>query len=132
MRWAAVAVVLAGTLGSSQKPATLDAFESVNEWRAQPSDGVSLRISADTGFRGRAMRLDFDFRGGGGYAVARKAFNFTLPANYEFAFRIRGNAPSNTLEFKLVDPSGDNVWWSNQPGFEFPRDWSEVVRKKRQ
>ena len=132
MKLSAAAIVLAGTLGTAQRPATLDSFESPSDWRAQPSDGVSLRVSADSGFRGRAMRLDFDFHGGGGYAVARKAFNFTVPANYEFSFRIRGNAPSNTLEFKLVDPSGDNVWWSNQPGFEFPRDWSEVVRKKRQ
>ena len=92
----------------------------------------ALRVSTDSGFRGRAMRLDFDFRGGAGYAVVHRAFNFTVPANYEFSFRIRGDAPPNTLEFKLIDPSGDNVWWSNQPGFEFPRAWTEVVRKKRQ
>ena len=135
MRWPAITVLVAGMAGGSQvtqKPALLDAFESVNEWRAQPADGVSLRISADSGFRGRAMRLDFDFHGGGGYAVAHRAFNFTVPANYEFSFRIRGNAPPNTLEFKLIDPSGDNVWWSNTPEFDFPHTWTEVVRKKRQ
>ena len=132
MKGAATAALLfAGTLSLVQRPAVLDSFESVNAWRAQPSDGVSLRISSDSGVRGRAMRLDFDFQGRGGYAVARKAFNFAVPANYEFSFQIRGNAPPNTLEFKLVDPSGDNVWWSNQPGFEFPRSWAEVVRKKR-
>ena len=132
MKGAATAALLfAGTLSLVQRPAVLDSFESVNAWRAQPSDGVSLRISSDSGVRGRAMRLDFDFQGRGGYAVARKAFNFAVPANYEFSFQIRGNAPPNTLEFKLVDPSGDNVWWSNQPGFEFPRTWTEVVRKKR-
>ncbi|HUQ84609.1 MAG TPA: discoidin domain-containing protein [Gemmatimonadaceae bacterium] len=122
---------LLGARQGAQRATTLDSFESTTDWRAQPSNGVSLRISADSGFRGRAMRLDFDFRGGGGYAAARKAFNFTVPANYELSFRVRGDAPSNTLELKLVDPSGDNVWWSNQPAFEFPRDWSEVVRKKR-
>jgi len=137
MRWVAAALLLAGatsttaTTPSAQKPALLDAFESVKDWRASPSDGVSLRVSSDSGFRGRAMRLDFDFHGGGGYAVVHRAFNFTVPANYEFAFRIRGDAPPNTLEFKLIDPSGDNVWWSNQPGFELPRAWTEVVRKKR-
>ena len=132
MKWtSAAAFLLIGMLPLAQRPTALDSFESVNAWRAQPSDGVSLRISSDSGFRGRAMRLDFDFQGRGGYAVARKAFSFTVPANYEFSFRIRGEAQSNTLEFKLVDPSGDNVWWSNQPGFEFPRAWTEVVRKKR-
>jgi len=139
MRWSGAALLLASAMGTrpaaqkpaAQKPATLDAFESVKDWRASPSDGVSLRVSTDSGFRGRAMRLDFDFHGGGGYAVVHRAFNFAVPANYEFAFRIRGDASPNTLEFKLIDPSGDNVWWSNQPGFEFPRAWTEVVRKKR-
>ena len=131
MKGIAAAAVLVGTLSLAQRPTVLDPFESVNAWRAQPSDGVSLRISSDSGVRGRAMRLDFDFQGRGGHAVARRAFNFVVPANYEFSFQIRGDAPPNTLEFKLVDPSGDNVWWSNQPGFEFPRRWTEIVRKKR-
>jgi hypothetical protein len=128
-------MLITGVMGSPpavQKPALLDAFESVNDWRAAPSDGVSLRVSSDSGFRGRAMRLDFDFRGGGGYAVVRRAFNFTVPANYEFSFRVRGDAPSNTLEFKLSEPGGENVWWSNTPEFEFPRAWTEIIRKKRQ
>jgi len=135
MRWWAPALLLTGAIGTGspeQKPTVLDAFESVKDWRATPSDGVSLQVSTDSGFRGRAMRLDFDFHGRGGYAVVHRTFNFTVPANYEFSFRIRGDAPANTLEFKLIDPSGDNVWWSNQPAFEFPRAWTEVVRKKRQ
>ena len=131
MKWAAAALLVAATLQVRQRPAMLDAFESTNGWRAQPSDGVSLRIASDSGFRGRSMRLDFDFHGRGGSAVVRKAFNFTVPANYELSFRIRGEAPPNALELELVDPSGDNVWRSNQPGFEFPRSWTEVVRKKR-
>ena len=131
MRWAATALLVVGTLPVPQRPTVLDAFESTNGWRAQPADGVSLRIASDSGFRGRALRLDFDFQGRGGYAVVRKAFNFAVPSNYELSFRIRGSAPPNTLELKLIDPSGENVWWSNQPGFEFPRAWTEVIRKKR-
>ena len=132
MRWLGV-LAIATMLGApnAQKPSVLDAFESTNGWAARPSDGVSVRLSSDSGFRGRAMRLDFDFHGGGGYAVVHKAFNFAVPANYEFSFRVRGEASPNTLEFKLIDPSGDNVWWSNQPAFEFSRSWTEVVRKKR-
>ena len=125
-------LVVSTSMASAQRPTMLDAFESVADWRAQPSDGVSLRVSADSGFRGRAMRLDFDFHGRGGYAVVHKSVNLTLPANYEFSFRIHGDAPPNNLEFKLIDPTGDNVWWSNTTGFDFPRAWSEVVRKKRQ
>ena len=45
-----------------------------------------------------------------------------LPWNYEFSFSVRGEAPTNTLEFKLVDGSGASVWWSNNPNFNFPRE----------
>jgi hypothetical protein len=78
------------------------------------------------------MRLDFDFHGHGGYAVVHRAFNFALPPNYEFSFAIKGNAPTNTLEFKLIDSTGANVWWSNNTGFVFPADWKTITRKKRQ
>src|SRR5688572_9287576 len=115
MRWAAATLLVVGTLPVPQRPGVLDAFESTNGWRAHPADGVLLRIASDSGFRGRALRLDFDLQGRGGSAVARKAFNFTVPANYELSFRIRGNAAPNTLELKLIDPSGENVWRSTQP-----------------
>ncbi len=54
-----------------------------------------------------------------------------LPANYRFTYRIRGQGPRNTVEFKLLDPSGDNVWWVNQRDFEFTADWREIVLPKR-
>ena len=40
--------------------------------------------------------------------------------------------PVNTLEFKLVDASGENVWWYNQRNVEFPTTWTTFSRKKRQ
>ena len=116
---------------STNVPVILDGFESPDGWKATPSDGVSLTIAQDAGVHGKAMRLDFDFHGHGGYAVAHKDLVVPLPANYEFSFSIRGNGPVNNLEFKLVDPTGDNVWWSNQRDFVFPRDWQTVALKKR-
>src|SRR5207302_3637303 len=44
---------------------------------------------------------------------------------------IRGNALPNNLEFKLIDASGDNVWWVNQRNYVFPKEWTRVVLKKR-
>jgi hypothetical protein len=110
----------------------IDNFDSIAGWKATPSDGVSLNIVTDKGITGSSMRLDFDFHGHGGYAVIHKDLKLTVPGNYEFSFYIRGESPVNTLEFKLVDPTGDNVWWSNQPGFSFPQEWKRIVRKKRQ
>jgi hypothetical protein len=110
----------------------LDDFETVSGWTAHPSEGVELRISQDSGFAGRAMRLDFDFHGGTGYAIARKSVPIDLPANWEFAWRMRADAPVNDLEFKLIDPSGENVWWMNRRRFEYPREWQRIRTQKRQ
>jgi hypothetical protein len=109
----------------------LDAFDSLAVWRSQPAEGVALDISTAEGYRGSAMRLDFDFQGGGGYAVARRELQLVVPENYQFTFWIRADAPINNLEFKLIDPSGENVWWVNQREYAFPREWTRVTLKKR-
>ncbi len=115
-------------IGAAPSTRTLDDFATAAAWTAAPSDGVGLEISADQG----ALRLDFDFHGGAGYAVARKAFAVDLPANWQISFRLRGEAPVNNLELKLIDASGQNVWWLNRRDFQFPVDWRELRNKKRQ
>ncbi len=111
----------------------LDNFDSVSQWTTTPAEGVEISVHSDpSGLHGSAMRIDFDFHGHGGYGVIHRLLNLTLPPNYEFSFAIKGDAPTNTLEFKLIDSTGDNVWWSNNPNFVFPKDWQTVTRKKRQ
>lgn len=122
-------VLLVPIAASSQ---VIDAFDSVAAWSAHPSDGVGLTIAPDAGRRGNAMRLDFDFHGHGGHAIARRAVDLDLPSNFELTFWMRAAAPVNNLEVKLIDSSGANVWWMNRRDFVFPRTWSEVVTKKRQ
>lgn len=131
MRWARPLVFLPVLAMSAPKDTLLDAFESTAGWKTTPSDGVSLQLKQDSGVHGKSMRVDFDFHGHGGYAVIRREIAFVVPENYEFSFYIRGDAPVNTLELKFVDSSGDNVWWSNQPSFAFPKKWTRIVRKKR-
>src|SRR5687767_121722 len=99
MRQLAVAVLLFLSFAPLQGQ-LVDDFDDVSDWVAAPSDGVELKIRSEGG----AMRLDFDFHGGAGYAIARKTTKLDLPADYEFTFRMRGEAPPNTLEFKLLDP----------------------------
>jgi hypothetical protein len=111
----------------------VDSFDSVTQWTTTPAEGVEISVHPDSnGVHGRAMRVDFDFHGHGGYGVIHRAFNLALPSNYEISFAIKGDAPTNTLELKLIDSTGDNVWWSNNPNFRFPKDWTTVTRKKRQ
>ena len=121
----------AATAAEVPSSAVLDDFESVAAWSAHPADGVEVKISPDTGPSGKCMRLDFKFVKGGGYAVVRRALAIDVPEHYQFRFRIRGEAPVNNLEFKLADASGENVWWSNQRDFHFPRTWETVMLKQR-
>ena len=118
---------------SSPTTIVLDSFDSVSQWKATPADGVEISVHPDSnGVHGRAMRVDFDFHGHGGYAVIHRPLSLTLPPNYEFSFAIKGDAPTNTLEFKMIDSTGENVWWSNTPNFQFPKNWQTITRKKRQ
>ena len=126
----ALALLTAAGVGGQTR--VLDDFAAVTGWTAAPSEGVALAVSADDSAGRRAMRLDFDFHGHGGWAAARKAFTLPLPENYELTFRIRAEAPAENLEFKLVDPSGENVWWSVRRDFAFPREWQIIRVKKRQ
>ena len=116
---------------ASDPARVLDRFEDIRGWKAAPSDGVELVLTQAPGHEGKALRMGFDFHGGAGYAAARRKLPLELPANYEISFWLRGECPSNNLEFKLVDPSGDNVWWVNQRNVEFPAQWTKVVLKKR-
>ncbi|MBP6682841.1 MAG: discoidin domain-containing protein, partial [Halioglobus sp.] len=96
---------------------SLDDFEDLCAWTAIASGQARLAISRERGRRGSAMRLDFDFQGGGGFVVARKPFALTLPESYAFSFDIRGHGPGNILEFKLVDASNQNVWRWREEAF---------------
>ena len=108
-----------------------DDFERIGAWQAVGSDGVRASVQGVPGREGQAMRLDFDFGGAAGYAAARRALPLDFGDDYEISFWLRADAPLNNLEFKLVDASGDNVWWVNRPNFAISREWQKVVFKKR-
>jgi F5/8 type C domain-containing protein len=118
--------------GAAPGPRLLDGFEDLRAWSAHPADGVKASVHADRGHTGRGLRLDFDFQGGGGYAIARRPLALDLPPNYALSFWIRGKAPVNTLEFKLVDRSGENVWWYTERDRQFASEWQRVTIRRRQ
>jgi hypothetical protein len=108
------------------KSEILDDFADLSGWMPVASGLAELRISPDRGPAGAAMRLDFDFKGGGGFVVARKRLPRPMPESYALSFTIRGAAPANRLELKLADPSGRNVWWRHWDAFEVPADWQTL------
>ena len=117
---------------SPPRQVVLDNFEEIGPWQVVASDGVEARLGQDVGVEGKALRLDFEFRTGAGYCVVRRPVELALPANYRFSFSIRGDALTNDLEFKLVDPAGENVWWVKKRDVSFPSTWREVRYKARQ
>ena len=112
----------------------LDDFAAYKVWKAVASDGVSASIGAAVGPQPEqpALRLDFDLAGTAGYAIAQRWLPIELPANYEITFYVRADAPVNDFQVKLIDATGDNVWWHVQRNYAFPRDWQQVRIKKRQ
>jgi hypothetical protein len=114
------------------RPRVLDAFEDIAPWRATASDGVTSAVRAVPGVRGRALQLAFDLGNTAGYAVARRELALDLPGDFELTFQLRGELPVNNLELKLIDQTGDNVWWFRRANYAFPRDWRQLRVKRAQ
>ncbi|MBS1706909.1 MAG: hypothetical protein JST40_13670 [Armatimonadetes bacterium] len=106
-------------------------FESLDPWKAVESTGVSLTITADSGRTGKGMRLDYDYNNRGGYVLAQRTLGKTLPENFEISFWIKADSPRNNFEFKLMDPTGENVWWSNKVAYVWPKQWTRVSFRRR-
>ncbi|MGH7242895.1 MAG: hypothetical protein ACREJD_05700 [Phycisphaerales bacterium] len=92
----------------------------MSQWTVQASDGVVAEIENKTSDGPGGLRLRFDFRAGSGFVVIRRKVGITLPGDYRLNTRVRYRGLANNFETKLLDPSGENVWWVNQ------RDYLEV------
>jgi hypothetical protein len=79
-------------------------------WEPTVSGNATLALSLVPAGRTSALRLDFDFKGGKGFAVARRAWARPMPGEYALRLRLRGHGPANDLEIKLIDGTGRNVW----------------------
>ena len=107
----------------------LDDFRDTSAWRASASDQVRATLRAG---RDGSLCLDYDFAGVSGYAVMRRALPVAWPEHFDLAARIKGTGAVNDLQFKLVDGSGDNVWWMNRPNQPLPAALTELKIRRRQ
>ncbi|MEM9373248.1 MAG: hypothetical protein AAGA55_06355 [Planctomycetota bacterium] len=105
----------------------IDHFESVDAWEIILADGVKGEIVEEDG----VLRLDYDFTAGAGYCVVRRPVDIEIDPNYRFSFRFRGSGPENTLEFKLIDETDENVWWSVRRDMRFPDEWEHLSIRRR-
>ncbi|HZF97950.1 MAG TPA: discoidin domain-containing protein, partial [Pseudoxanthomonas sp.] len=109
----------------------LDDFGDIRAWRVVASNQVSGTLRQAQGVEGAALCLDYDFNGVSGYVGLQRDLALEYPPNYAFSFQLRGDSPRNDLQFKLIDASGDNVWWVNRPKYEYPRQWTQVRYRQR-
>ncbi len=124
---ALAAVLSLGALPTLVSAEVIDDFRDPKPWKALASDQVSATLRP----LDRALCLDYDFNGVSGHAAMRRTLPIAFPADYAFDFEVRGSGPANQFEFKLIDDSGDNVWWVSKPSTTFPSEWTPVRYKKR-
>lgn len=105
-----------------------DAFTDLSAWKVEASDGVVADIApVESG----GLRLSYNFKAGNGFVVVRRNVGVRLPENYRVAFQVRGTGPANNFETKLLDTSGENVWWVNQRDYLASEQWTTEIFKRR-
>lgn len=109
----------------------VESFEDAGSWAPIQAQGVRFALGAVEGKTGKALQFDFSFPSPSGYVVAGKDLHLALPDDYKFTFFVKGNAPENTLEFKLIDKAG-NTFWKRFENFSFPHEWTKIVVRKSQ
>ena len=107
----------------------IDDFENIKSWSSFAANGVKLKLASTSGKKGKSLGLDFDFSKTKGYVAIFKKDSIILPDDYKFTFYIKGDAPENTLEFKLIDNNG-NTFWKTFQEFSFSSTWEKVTIKK--
>ena len=125
LRLFAAALALVPALGAAR---VLDDFHDADAWRVVASDDVRAVARRD----GRGLCLDYDFRGVSGYAMLRRPMPLDFPADFTMFLQMHGEGPRNDFQLKLVDASGENVWWRVLPGHEFSARGERLRVRKRQ
>ncbi len=118
---------------AQNQPVFRDVGDSARGWTTFAAEGVdiSMSVEPDGGDGKPAIRLEYNFRLGSGYAGIRRAVGTPLPANYQLTFDLKSDLPENNLETKLVSPDGLDVWWVNRRAMQFPREWTTLTSRAR-
>jgi F5/8 type C domain len=100
-------------------------------WQPTTSGNAQLKLSAFSVGTDTALQMDFAFREGGGFVVAKRSMRRSMPEDYAIVFRLRGRGPAVDLEFKLVDVTGRNVWRYVIKALRLPARWQRFKVESR-
>jgi len=107
------------------------------DWVPTTSGDAGLELSAVFAGENPALQMDFNFKEGGGFVVAKRVFSRTMPEDYAVRFRLRGTGALNAgtvlgLELKLVDITGRNVWRFVKKDLTLPARWMRMTVESRE
>ncbi len=126
MKHLLIALTLVAQVASA---AVLDDMKDAIPWKATASDQVKASLRRDA--QDNSLCLDYDFGGVSGYAVLRRELPLDWPADFALTTQLKGKGGRNDVQIKLVDASGDNVWWINRPALALPDTLTEMRFKRR-
>jgi hypothetical protein len=115
--------------GGTPTPSAVEVTAQVpgpSDWQPIVSGNAELKLSSVSAGGAPALRMDFDFKGAGGFVVARRAMSRAMPEEFAVTFRLRGHGAVNHLELKLVDATGQNVWRHVQKDLRLPPRWKRM------
>ena len=101
----------------------LDFSADASAWQPVTLGQAQLTLSSASAGRTRALRMDFDFKGGQRFVVARCPVRREVYEEYTVHFSAARRGQTNDLEIKLVDSSGQNVWRHVQQDLQPPARW---------
>jgi hypothetical protein len=126
--WILVGLVCVLAVRADAQVLFAETFTDLSAWKLEASDGVVAEIGPAAG---GGLRLSYNFKAGNGFVVVRRSVGVKLPDNYRLTLQVRGTGPANNFETKLLDPSGDNVWWVNQRDYLASEQWTPEMFKRR-
>lgn len=128
----AATLLLATCAAHATTSRVLDDFGQPGAWRASGTDDIETSLHAVQGKDGAGVCLDFDFNGVSGAATLHRDLPIDFPEHFALSFDTRGSMKPNDLQVKLIDASGDNVWWYRHETFEPRAQWQTVTADDRQ
>ena len=129
MRWIALAL-WAWLMPALLQARTLADFTDLQAWTLSATDQVQaeLRPAPD---RSSAACVRYDFGRVAGHVALSRALPLDFEGNFALGIPARGQGALTALELKLVDASGNNVWWHRRADVAAPAQWTALATKRR-
>ena len=104
----------------------------LSEWQSTASGEAGLKLSLVSSGGVHALQMNFSFTAGGGFVVARRELRRSMPDEYAVCCRLRGRGAVVTLEIKLIDDTGRNVWRHVIKDMVLPTRWRALRIESRE